>query len=175
LASGLEEAERGGGIPVWLDTLPTADRVNLLELYGRSVMLLELGRAVEWVDLFASQALLRCGSQQFKGRDQLLNLARRMIEGEFDLAVGSLTAPTPCRHSLSDVCLFARGESGAAGFAHLNVFAGDDVGAPRLLFSGMYSDQLSRCGTGCWQFVNRVLASRTAVTHERAQQVHVSS
>jgi len=156
---------------MWLDTLHTADRVNLLELYGRSVMLLELGRATEWVDLFASQALLRCGSQQFKGRADLLNLAQRMIEGEFDFAVGSLTAPARCRHTLSDVCLFASGEAGATGFAHLSVFAGDAVGTPRLLFSGMYSDQLSRCGTGCWQFVSRVLTTSTAVTQQRAQQV----
>ena len=155
---------------MWLDTLNTADRVNLLELYGRSVMLLELGRAAEWADLFASHALLRCCSQQFKGRAELLNLARRMIEGEFDLAVGHLTAPARCRHTLSDVCLFASGEAGAEGFAHLNVFAAD-VSAPRLLFSGMYSDQLSRCGTGCWQFVSRVLTTSTAVTQQRAQQV----
>ena len=134
-------------------------------------MLLELGRAAEWADLFASQALLRCGPQQFQGRPELLNLARRMIEGEFDLAVGNLIAPARCRHSLSDVCLFARGDAGAVGFAHLNVFGGDDVSAPRLLFSGMYSDQLSRCGSGCWQFVSRVLTTRTGVTQQRAQQV----
>ena len=160
---------------MWLDTLHTADRVNLLELYGRSVMLLELGRAAEWVDLFASHALLRCGSQQFTGRGELLNLARRMIEGEFDLAVGNLTAPARCRHNLSDVCLFASGDAGATGFAHLNVFAGDDANAPRLLFSGMYSDQLSRCGSGCWQFVNRVLTTQTAVTQQRAQQLRTAT
>jgi len=160
---------------VWLDTLHTADRVNLLELYGRSVMLLELGRAAEWVDLFASHALLRCGSQQFTGRGELLNLARRMIEGEFDLAVGNLTAPARCRHNLSDVCLFASGDAGAAGLAHLTVFAGDDGNAPRLLFSGMYSDQLSRCGSGCWQFVNRVLTTQTAVTQQRAQQLRTAT
>ena len=155
---------------MWLDTLHTADRVNLLELYGRSVMLLELGRAAEWADLFASHAVLRCGSQQFSGRAELLNVARRIIEGEFDLAVGSLTAAARCRHTLSDVCLFASGEAGAAGFAHLNVFAGDDLSAPRLLFSGTYSDQLSRCGTGCWQFVSRVLTTSYAVTQQRVQQ-----
>ena len=160
---------------MWLDTLHTADRVNLLELYGRSVMLLELGRANEWVDLFASHALLRCGSQQFTGRGELLNLARRMIEGEFDLAVGNLIAPARGRHSLSDVCLFANGDAGAVGFAHLNVFAGDDASAPRLLFSGMYSDQLSRCGTGCWQFVSRVLTTRPAVAQQRTQQVATAS
>jgi hypothetical protein len=69
------------------------------------------------------------------------------------------------------VCLFASGDVGAVGFAHLNVFASDEVSAPRLLFSGIYSDQLSRCGTGCWQFVSRVLTTRTAVTQPRAQQV----
>jgi hypothetical protein len=160
---------------MWLDTLHTADRVNLLELYGRSVMLLELGCAAEWVDLFASHALLRCGSQQFKGRAELLNLARRMIEGEFDLALGCLTAPARCRHTLSDVCLFANGEAGASGFAHLNVIAADEVSPPRLLFSGMYSDHLRRCGSGCWQFVSRVLTARTTVTERRAQQVPVAT
>ena len=45
---------------MWLDTLNTADRVNLLELYARSVMLIELGRAADWVDLFDPYALVRC-------------------------------------------------------------------------------------------------------------------
>jgi len=148
---------------VWLDTLNTADRVNLLELYGRSVMLLELGRAAEWAELFIPHALLRCGSQQLKGRTDLLDLARRMIAGEFDLAVGPLMPPVRCRHSLSDVSLFADG-AGAAGFAHLNVSAVGDGGAPRWLVSGMYSDKLSKCGSGCWRFGSRVLTVGPAMS-----------
>jgi hypothetical protein len=142
---------------VWLDTLHTADRVNLLELYGRSVMLLELGRASEWVDLFAPYALLRCGSRQFNGRAELLDLARRMIAGDFDLAVGSLIPRARCRHSLSDVSLFADRAEGASGFAHLNVVAVGDADAPRWLASGTFSDKLSKCGAGCWRFESRVL------------------
>ena len=92
-----------GVIPVWVDVLNTADRVNLLELYARSVMLLELGRAADWADLFGLNAQVCCaepasarvgdtaaGARQFKGRTELLELARRMIAGEFDLAMGDL-------------------------------------------------------------------------------------
>jgi SnoaL-like domain len=163
----------GGGIPVWLDTLNTADRVHLLELYGRSVILLELGRASEWVDLFAPHAVVRCGSRQFKERAELLNLARRTMAGEFDLALGPLTPPVHCRHTLSDVSLFADGVAGASGFAHLTISAVGDTGAPRWLASGMYSDKLSRCGSGCWRFDSRVLTSGGAVTLQPAQQVSV--
>jgi hypothetical protein len=38
-----------------LDALSISDRVNLLELYARSVMLIELGRPREWAELFAPQ------------------------------------------------------------------------------------------------------------------------
>ena len=143
---------------MWLDTLSTADRVNLLELYARSVMLLELGRANEWVELFEPSALLRSGSQHFKGRAELLELGRRMIAGEFDLAAGPLTPPVRSRHTLSDLSLFGQGTDGATGFAHLTVSSsGGGAGAPRWLVTGMYSDKLRRCGGGCWQFESRVL------------------
>jgi hypothetical protein len=159
---------------VWLDTLNTADRVNLLELYGRSVMLLELGRACQWADLFTPTALLRCGSRQFKGRAELLELAQRMIAGEFDLAAGPLTPPVRCRHTLSDVSLFADG-AGAAGFAHLNVSAVGDGDAPRWLASGVYSDKLSKCGAGCWRFDSRVLTASGAVSLQATQGAAVSA
>src|SRR5215475_9030220 len=125
--TGLNMPQRLRVFRVWLDTLNTADRVNLLELYGRSVMLLELGRASEWVNLFVPHAHLRCGSQEFTGRTELLGLARRIVAGEFDLAVGALTPPVRCRHNLSDVSLFADGAAGAAGFAHLLVSAASDT------------------------------------------------
>jgi len=150
---------------MWLDTLNTADRVNLLELYGRSVMLIELGRADEWVDLFEPYALVRCGegSQQFKGRAELLKVARRMIAGEFDLAVGPMTPPSHCRHALSDISLFSDALGCAKGYAHLAVTAPSEGGPPRWLASGMYSDQLRKCGGGCWMFESRVLTvDRTA-------------
>jgi hypothetical protein len=145
---------------MWLDTLNTADRVNLLELYGRSVMLIELGRAAEWVELFEPHALVRCarGSQQFKGRAALLGFAQRMITGEFDLAAGLLTPPSHCRHTLTDISLFSDGAQGMAkGYAHLAVTAAGDSGSPRWLASGMYSDRLRRCHGGCWLFECRVL------------------
>jgi hypothetical protein len=151
---------------MWLDTLNTADRVNLLELYGRSVMLIELGRADEWVSLFEPCALVRSndGSQQFKGRAELLKIARRMIAGEFDLAAGAMTPPLHCRHTLTDISLFSDGPQGnAKGYAHLAVTAPYEAGAPRWLASGMYADQLRRCGGGCWLFETRVLTvDRTA-------------
>lgn len=151
---------------MWLDTLNTADRVNLLELYGRSVMLIELGRADEWVDLFEPYALVRSsdGSHQFKGRAELLKVARRMITGEFDLTVGPMAPPLHCRHTLTDISLFSDGVQGnAKGYAHLAVTAAGGAGAPRWLASGMYSDQLRRCGGGCWLFETRVLTvDRTA-------------
>jgi len=151
---------------MWLDRLNTADRVNLLELYGRSGMLIELGRADEWVELFEPYALVRCsgGSQQFKGRAELLKFARRMIAGEFDLAAGVMTPPSHCRHTLTDISLFSHGALGIAkGYAHLAVTAASEGGPPRWLASGMYSDELRKCAGGCWLFESRVLTvDRTA-------------
>jgi SnoaL-like protein len=149
---------------VWLDTLSTGDRVNLLELYGRSVMLLELGRATDWVELFDPYAVVRCagGSQQFKGRAELLELARRMVSGEFDLASGVMAPPTHCRHTLTDISLFSGGaDGGATGYAHLTVTAADGGAPPRWLASGLYSDRLHKCGGGCWRFESRMLTVDT--------------
>jgi hypothetical protein len=145
---------------VWLDTLNTADRVNLLELYARSVMLIELGRAADWVELFDPYALVRCAgsSRQFKGRAELLELARGMVVGEFDLAAGTMTPPSHCRHTLTDISLFSNAANGGAtGYAHLTVTAAGGGGPPHWLASGMYTDRLHRCGAGCWRFESRVL------------------
>lgn len=146
---------------MWLDTLNTADRVNLLELYGRSVMLLELGRADEWVQLFDPYALVRCAgrSRQFKGRNELLDLARKMIAGEFDIAAGIMTPSLHCRHTLTDISLFADPDtSSATGYAHLTVTAAGSANPSLWLASGIYSDRLHKCGAGCWRFESRVLA-----------------
>lgn len=134
-------------------------------------MLLELGRAAEWVDLFVPNALLRCGAQQFKGRAELLELACRTIAGQFDLAAGPGTSPGRYRHSLSDVSLFADGMQRASGFAHLNVFTVGAAGAPRWLACGVYSDKLSRCAAGCWRFESRLLMAGGAVTAESVQDL----
>jgi SnoaL-like domain len=169
-----------GAIPVWIDTLNTADRVNLLELYSRSVMLLELGRAADWVDLFELYAQVSCGkpltarvtgnpphirvadkpagARQFKGRAELLELGRRIIAGEFDLAAGDLKTPARIRHSLSDISLFADGAQGTAtGYAHLTVTLAGCPDPARWIASGTYADRLRRCGAGCWRFESRVL------------------
>jgi hypothetical protein len=155
-----KKADAVGVSPVWLDTLNTADRVNLLELYARSVMLIELGRAADWVELFDPYALVRCagGSRQFKGRAELLDLARGMIAGDFDLAAGTMTPPSHCRHTLTDISLFSNAANGGAtGYAHLTVTAAGGGGPPHWLASGMYTDRLHRCGAGCWRFESRVL------------------
>ena len=123
-------------------------------------MLLELGRATDWVDLFDPNALVRCagGSRQFKGRTELLKLAQRMIAGEFDVAAGVMTPPSHCRHTLTDISLFSEGATGGAtGYAHLTVTAAGGAGPPRWLASGIYADRLHRCGAGCWRFESRVL------------------
>jgi hypothetical protein len=123
-------------------------------------MLLELGRAADWVELFDPYAVVRCarGSLQFKGKTELLELARRMIAGEFDVAAGVMTPPSHCRHTLTDISLFSDAASGGAtGYAHLTVTAAGDGGPPRWLASGMYSDRLHKCGAGCWRFESRVL------------------
>lgn len=168
-----------GVLAMWLDTLNSADRVNLLELYGRSVMLIELGRADEWVDLFEPHALVRCsgGSQHFKGRAELLKIARRMVAGEFDLAAGVMAPPSHCRHTLTDISLFSHGVHGIAkGYAHLAVTAANDAGPPRWLASGIYADELRKCAGGCWLFESRVLTvDRTATQASTAERHSVAS
>jgi len=77
-----------------LDTLTAADRASLLELYARSVMLLDLGRCDEWADLFESRAIVRSAGvpgdpgSLFTGREELLQLGLRTVEGTFNLARG---------------------------------------------------------------------------------------
>jgi SnoaL-like domain len=167
---------------MWLDTLTASDRVNLLELYARSVMLLELGRCKDWADLFQPDALVRCASpaddasserfgvsRQFRGRAELLELARRIIDGEFDLALGPLNPSVRCRHTLSNVSLFGEGTARASGYAHLTVTSVGGAAAPCGLASGMYSDALRKCGAGCWQFESRALMANGVAVLEATQ------
>ena len=84
-----------------LDSLSGLDRVQLLEVYARSVMLPELGRCAEWVELFlpdarVSRAGRAEGGAEFRGREALLGLGRRMASGEFDVVtVTTLGGPNP--------------------------------------------------------------------------------
>ncbi len=179
---------------MWLDTLTASDRVNLLELYSRSIMLLELGRCHDWVDLFEPSARVRCSGpadstrpadgthpadrasaecsrvlRQFRGRAELLELARRMISGELDLAAGPLNPPVRCRHTLSNLSLFGEGVDGATGYAHLTVTSVGGAEPPRWLASGIYRDTLRKCGAGCWQFETRVLTADSLAACDAAQ------
>ena len=142
--------------------LSTADRVQLLEVYARSVMLLELGRCTEWVDLFLPQALVRCAGArgqtpiEFKGRDELLVLGRRLMCGEFDIAAGSNVPPLRCRNILSNITLFGNEARRAAGYAFLTVTTIGGREPPRWLASGAYSDRLFKCPAGSWRFESRM-------------------
>jgi hypothetical protein len=91
-----------------IDPLSSGDRVQLLEVYARSVMLLELGRSAEWANLFGPQAAFRyvpaseASPVEFRGREELLALGQRLMRGEFDLAVGNpAVSPLRARHHLS--------------------------------------------------------------------------
>ncbi len=144
-----------------LDSLTADDRVQLLEVYARSIMLLELGRCAEWAALFLPDALLNCGgtggaaSVQFKGREELVALGQGMMLGKFDVAVGRLMPPSRCRHLLSNITLFGTGACRASGHGFLTVTTIGGSAPPRWLGSGRYSDSLYKCSAGCWQFENR--------------------
>jgi hypothetical protein len=144
------------------DSLSSADRVKLLELYARSVMLLDLGRCEEWADLFEARALVRCtrvggvvASEQFQGRAELFALGQRMIRWEFDIALGRLNPPVRGRHQLSNITLFGKGSCGAQGYGYLTVTTIGGPDPPRWLASGRYTDALRKCPAGCWRFESR--------------------
>lgn len=147
------------------DSLTTGDRVQLLEVYARSVMLLELGRCEEWADLFLPHAVVRCADAteqapvEFKGGTQLLLLGRRLMRGEFDVTLGTLVPPLRCRHFLSSIALFGEDTRHASGYAFLTVTTIGGRDPPRLLASGRYSDRLFKSTAGCWQFESRTFTA----------------
>jgi SnoaL-like domain len=144
-----------------LDTLTAGDRVNLLELYARSAMLLDLGRCEDWLDLFEPRAVIRVDSQsgcQFAGRAELFDLARNVVDGRLNLALSRTTGPVPCRHILSNVCLFSDGYRLARGYAHLSITGGSDVEALRWFSAGVYADRVRRDTSGCWRFESRIFS-----------------
>lgn len=153
-----------------LDTLSASDRVNLLELYSRSAMLLELARPEEWTELFEPLGAITVttadaapSTLEFRGRSELLALARRMTSGEYDLAAGLLSPRVKCHHTLANICLYSHGR-GAAGYAHLTVTCGGGSEPPRWLASGLYADQLTRCSSGCWRFRARTYVASSSLT-----------
>jgi hypothetical protein len=157
---------------VILDSLSAGDRVQLLEVYARSVMLLELGRCEEWADLFSPQALVRCAGAreqapvEFKGRNELLVLGRRLMLGEFDVAVGCLAPPLRCRHLMSNITLFGDEARHASGYGFLTVTTIGGREPPRWLASGRYSDRLFKCPAGCWRFESRTFIPDSASAGE---------
>ena len=145
-----------------LDTLSVGDRANLLEVYARSVMLLDLGHCEAWADLFESHAVVRSAredstSSQFSGRQELMKLARDTFEGRVNLALGCSSPAIRCYHILSNVCLYTDGAHYARGYAHLLITTRGGNDAVRWLAAGIYSDRLSKCGSGCWRFQSRTL------------------
>ncbi len=142
-----------------LDSLSAADRMQLHELYARSVMLLELRRCQDWVDLFEPGAFFQCRTTatraEFKGRADLLRLAQQISSGEFDLALGKIQPGSHSRHILHNICLFQEGLHQASGYAHVSVMSLDHIEPPHFLASGLYTDRLSKCGSGCWRFASR--------------------
>jgi hypothetical protein len=159
-----------------LESLTAYDRVQLLEIYARSVMLLELGRCAEWVDLFFPDARVRCAgglSQspvEFKGRNALLGLGQRLMRGEFDIAIGSLAPPMHYRHTLTNITLFGQESRHATGYAFLTVTTIGGAEPPRWLASGRYSDRLHKCPAGCWRFESRTFTPDAAITACGADQ-----
>ena len=155
-----------------IDSLTPYDRVQLLEVYARSVMLLELGRCTEWADLFLPQAFLRCAGTseeapvEFKGRDSLVALSRRLMVGEFDVAAGRLTPPLRTRQALSNITLFGDGARHASGYAFVTVTTVGDAEPPRWLGAGKYSDRLHRCPAGRWRFESRTFIPDSAAAAE---------
>ena len=158
-----------------IDPLSSGDRVQLLEVYARSVMLLELGRCAEWANLFAPQAAFRyvraneTSPVEFRGREELLALGQRLMRGEFDLALGNVAvSPLRARHHLSNVTLFGGGHGQASGYAFLTVATIGGTEPPRWLASGMYSDSLFKNPAGCWCFESRTFTADPAVIPVRA-------
>lgn len=145
-----------------LDSLTAADRANLVEVYARSAMLLDLGQCEAWADLFEARAVLRvlgpaAALGEFSGRTEFLKLARDTFEGRFNLALGPLSTPVRCHHILSNVCLYSDGAHIALGCAHLLVTTRGEPEPHRPLAAGIYSDQFFKCGAGCWRFQSRTL------------------
>jgi SnoaL-like domain len=140
-----------------LDSLSGLDRVHLLEVYARSVMLPELGRSAEWVELFLPEAQVRCGEAgEFKGREALGALARRLANGEFDLALGGLAPPLRTRHLLSNITLSSTDSRRASGHAVVTVTSIGGPEPPRWLASGRYTDHFAKGAEGCWRFERRM-------------------
>jgi hypothetical protein len=167
-----------------LDSLSGADRAQLHELYARSVMLLEFGRIDQWAELFEPQATLRCFhtkgesvvQHQFKGRDELLSLGLRIVNAQFDVALGAIESTSRCRHLLSNVCFFEEGLHGASGYAYVLVTSVSRT-EPRWLASGVYFDRLTKCGSGCWRFASRSFTADGANTVESldARTTHLAT
>jgi hypothetical protein len=157
--------------------LSAGDRVQIHELYARSVMLLELGRGSDWVALFTPLAMLRCGlsGEEYRGREALLKLAKHLTGGDFDVALGEVSTPLPRRHHLSNVTIFESSPGHAASHAFVTVTEIADSETPRRLASGRWDDQLAKCSTGCWQFTSRIFipdrAPATAIPKTQATRL----
>jgi hypothetical protein len=147
-----------------LDTLTAVDRVNLLELYARSSMLIELGRFAEWAQLFEDRGSVQfvgldgpARVQTFRGRKELLELGRALSTGDFDVRGQGNARGLRTRHFLNNLSLFAETPGRALGYAHLTVMTVGGSAPTEWFASGVYSDRLRKCAACYWRFENRTL------------------
>jgi hypothetical protein len=151
-----------------MDSITAADRVHLLEVYARSVMLLELEDFTRWAGLFVPSVVVERvaaphgsgdSSFQCRGRDALLAL---VAGGEFDVALGR--SVVRYRHVVHSICLFGDAPRDVRGYAQVTlvpcgVGGGGGLDLSRGWVTGRYSDHLHKSMCGSWQFVSRSFAA----------------
>lgn len=133
-------------------TLTAADRVEILDLYGRHALAIDIGDGSDWAACFTEDGTFTANRgpgvepRYITGREALDRFAREHRAGP--------RAGT--RHHFTNIAT-SPAPGGAFGRAEVLYVGGREV-----LGSGLYEDRLARVAGG-WLF------SQRAVTHERLQ------
>ena len=126
--------------------LPEADRLEILDLYGRYGISIDEGDAETWVACFTADGRMTVGDQfDFDGREQLA-----------EFAVGHHASPQGAmRHHFTTIAVTGTG-GGAAGRAYALMTMGGQVMACM-----SYVDELVKDG-GAWRFSKRTVTPDAA-------------
>lgn len=127
--------------------LPTADRLEIQDLYGRYAVVVDGGDAAAWAECFTDDARF-----EVAGDDGAVAVGREQIQA---FAQAHIDSPRGAvLHHITTLSVSAA-EPGAVG----NAYAMEVLGV-RPISSVRYDDELVKDGDGRWRFAKRVVTVR---------------
>jgi hypothetical protein len=127
-------------------TLPAADQLAIQQLYARYNHAIDFGDGPGWAACFTAEGTFSSGMGTFVGTEQLQSFG------------SGFSQRIKARHWTNNLVLEGDGDSATGRCYLLLVRPGSAEGAPGLIATGIYADELTRGPQG-WLFTKRTVTT----------------